>query len=120
MTLLNNKGFSLIEIVVVIAIIGILAAIAIPQFSKYRRQSYNASAMNDLKNAATAQESYFVGNKVYANSVNRLIQALELVRTPGVDLTVTGNEKNYTIISRHSSGDKIYTLTGPGGKIQSN
>ena len=110
MKLLHNKGFTLIEIVIVIAIIGILAAIAIPQFSEYRRQSYNTAAMSDLKNAATAQESYYTENKVYANSVNR----------PGVILEITGNENNYTIISRHPSGDKTYMLAGPGGEIKSN
>ena len=120
MKLLHNKGFTLIEIVIVIAIIGILAAIAIPQFSEYRRQSYNTAAMSDLKNAATAQESYYTENKVYANSVNRLIQPLHLNKTPGVILEITGNENNYTIISRHPSGDKTYMLAGPGGEIKSN
>ena len=41
---------------IVIAIIGILAAIAIPQFSAYRVRSYNSASNADLRNAATAQE----------------------------------------------------------------
>lgn len=60
-------GFTLIELLVVIAIIGILAAIAIPQFSAYRERAYVSEAKSDLKNAATAQEAYFVDNNAYLN-----------------------------------------------------
>ncbi|MBW2304295.1 MAG: prepilin-type N-terminal cleavage/methylation domain-containing protein, partial [Deltaproteobacteria bacterium] len=56
----DERGFTLIELMIVIAIIGILAAIAIPQFNAYRARSYNASANTDLRNAMTAQEGYFI------------------------------------------------------------
>jgi type IV pilus assembly protein PilA len=62
----DEKGFTLIELMIVIAIIGILAAIAIPQFSAYRNRAYNAGALSDLKNAITAQEAYFVDYQTYA------------------------------------------------------
>jgi type IV pilus assembly protein PilA len=62
----DEKGFTLIELMIVIAIIGILAAIAIPQFSAYRNRAYNAGALSDLKNAITAQEAYFVDFQTYA------------------------------------------------------
>ena len=55
----SNKGFTLIELMIVIAIIGILAAIAIPQFSKYRARAYNSASLSDLRNLKTDLEGYF-------------------------------------------------------------
>ena len=61
---LNNreKGFTLIELMIVIAIIGILAAIAIPNFIAYRDKSYCSKVESDVKNAATDATGYLVGN----------------------------------------------------------
>ena len=117
MNLLRNKGFTLIEVLIVIAIIGILAAIAIPQFSKYRMMSHNAAAMSDIKNAITAQEAYYAENRIYAGSFERLNQASQLFESPDVTLDITGDENGYTISSHHSHGDKTYLYTGPGGTI---
>ena len=63
----NQKGFTLIELMIVIAIIGILAAIAIPQFSAYRAKGYNSSAMGDLRNLRTELETYYAEWSEYPN-----------------------------------------------------
>ena len=63
----NQKGFTLIELMIVIAIIGILAAIAIPQFNKYRARSFNTQAISDVKNIKNEAGGYFAEYDHYPN-----------------------------------------------------
>lgn len=61
----QKKGFTLIEVLIVVAIIGVLATIAIPQFSAYRAKAYCSTLKADLANLAISQEAYFYENDVY-------------------------------------------------------
>jgi type IV pilus assembly protein PilA len=58
----REGGFTLIELLVVIIIIGILAAIAIPVFLNQRQKGYDAQAKSDVRNMATAEETYLTDN----------------------------------------------------------
>jgi type IV pilus assembly protein PilA len=115
----NERGFTLIELMIVIAIIGILAAIAIPQFSAYRKRSYNAGAQTDARNLATAQEAYYVDYNTYLTSLSALTgTAYAFIQSQNVMVGVSGNSENYTITAFHNSGNKTYSLSGPGGSIK--
>ncbi len=91
----NNKGFTLIELMIVIAIIGILAAIAIPNFIAYRNKAFCSAAEADANNIAAAVADYFAipanvsisaGSQAYVPPVN----AYTLVATsPNTAITIT-------------------------------
>ncbi len=68
-----EKGFTLIEIMVVIAIVAILAAIAIPQFAAYRTKSYNAALKSDAHALANIQEAYFTEHGTYASTTGSIL-----------------------------------------------
>ncbi|MBW2064737.1 MAG: prepilin-type N-terminal cleavage/methylation domain-containing protein [Deltaproteobacteria bacterium] len=115
---MSEEGFTLIELMIVIAIIGILAAIAIPQFSAYRKRSYNSAAQSDLRNAATAQEAYYVDHQTYADTLDDILgSTYGLFTSENVTISLDADTSRYTMTAYHSRGDKIYTLTGPGGTI---
>ena len=61
----SRKGFTLIELLIVVVIIGILAAIAIPKYADTKAKAYVATMKSDLRNLATAQETYFSEKHAY-------------------------------------------------------
>ncbi len=68
----NERGFTLIELLIVVAIIAILAAILIPNFLRARAQSQVAATKGNLKNVATALESYYVDAAAYPPAATNL------------------------------------------------
>jgi prepilin-type N-terminal cleavage/methylation domain-containing protein len=68
-SLSKGNGFTLVEILVVIVVIGLLAAIAIPQFMIYRSEAVDAQMKSDLRNASIAVEAYYAKQSVLPASL---------------------------------------------------
>jgi prepilin-type N-terminal cleavage/methylation domain-containing protein len=112
------KGFSLIELLVAVAIISILVAIAIPQFALYRSRSVDSQMKSDLKNAAIAMESYFAEYRVYPDTVSK-ITAVGFRQTNNVTLTIDVTSPSaFTLTASHPSGTQAsFTYDSSTGLI---
>jgi len=81
----RSRGFTLIELLMVIVIIGILVSVLIPRFANSREKAFVTAMKSDLRNLATAQESYYYDYSAYSSDVT-LLAAFNA--TVGVSVTV--------------------------------
>jgi type IV pilus assembly protein PilA len=91
----GEEGFTLVELLIVVAIIAILAAIAIPQFSKYRLRAYKTEIDSDTKNAYTAAQAYLSDNPT--ETVNTAAKLLTGGYRPSGGVTVVVADTNMTL-----------------------
>ncbi len=98
----NNKGFTLIELMIVIAIIGILAAIAVPNFIAYRNKTFCSKAESDANNIAAAIADYF------AIPTHTAIATTDVNFNPG--------DNTFTVVAADPSVAITITVTDASGR----
>ncbi len=100
----STKGFTLVEIMIVVVIIGLLAAMAIPAFQKVRQSSQDTAVLNNARQLSAASDQYFLENGVSTVASTNLVGATNYVKavntvagetypagfTQGITITISG------------------------------
>lgn len=95
----RNSGFTLVELMVVVAIVGIIAAVAFPAYTQYVTKAKRATAKSLLTQVAQRQQQYFMDNKSYTADLSDL-------GYPGATLFVDDQGN----VSAATSEDSVYTI----------
>ncbi|MFT5788194.1 MAG: type IV pilus assembly protein PilE [Shewanella sp.] len=100
-----NRGFTLIEVMIVVAIVGILAAIAYPSYTDYVTKAGRSEGVTAVLNISNLQEQYYLDNRTYTEDLTKLGLAASYVTENG----------HYSLISKGSSS---FTITASAEDTQ--
>lgn len=102
----SAAGFSLLELLVVVAILGILIAAALPRFAEFRAAAYDSRSQQDLRNLAAAEELFRATSPSYADDATLL---LGFAASEGVNVAIeSADETAFVATATHPAGARDF------------
>lgn len=113
----KHKGFSLLEVMIALAVVAILTMVALPSYEGYIERSRRGDGMDLLLNVAAAQQAYYLTNKTYASSIANLPVSALSEDSHYIAVVAAGNATGF-ILRANTSGTGVSGTQASDGAFE--